>query len=177
MELDLKHSTDLRFGRADGVGGGWRTVVDTASAQTLTNKTLTAPVITGQVSDAASVITTKAVTAAESGKTFFLNLVAGFVTTLPAPALGLYFKFIVGTAPTGGSYTIVAPAAATIFKGHVLSNDLNSGTDADFGTAGEATVTIVVNKAVAGDVVEIECDGTNYFVSARCSVFDAITIS
>jgi hypothetical protein len=130
----------------------------------------------GGASSSEVVITTKAVTAAESGKTFYLDLAAGFVTTLPAVSLGLNYEFIVKTAPTG-SYTIVCPAAATLFKGHVLTNDVNSGTDSDFGTSGEATITLVLNKAVAGDRVRVDCDGVNWHVSAKCSVFDAITIS
>ena len=46
-----------------------------------------------------SVTTTNVITAAESGTTFFLNLAGGFTSTLPAPATGLNYKFIVATAP------------------------------------------------------------------------------
>lgn len=144
-------------------------IVDVSSTQTLTGKTISGPA-SGSV-----VITTKVVTAAESGARFFLDLVAGFVTTLPAVAIGLRYVFLVKTAPTGGSYTIVCPAAAALFKGHVLTNDVNSATDSDFDTTAVATITFVVNKAVAGDRVELECDGINWFYSAECSVFDAIT--
>lgn len=123
---------------------------------------------------AAVVITTKAVTAAESGKTFYLDLAGGFVVTLPAVAIGLRYKFILRTAVTG-SLTIVCPAAAALFKGHVLTTDVNSATDSDFDTTAVATLTFVLNKAVAGDLIEIESDGVNWFYSAECSVFDAIT--
>ncbi len=57
----------------------------------------------------------------------------------------------------------------------MLSNDLNSGTDSDFDTTAVATLTFVLNKAVAGDSIAIWSDGTNWFYSAECSVFDAIT--
>lgn len=120
------------------------------------------------------VITTKAVTAAESGKTFYLDLAAGFVTTLPAVGLGLRYKFIVRTSFTG-SATIVCPAGAALFKGHVLTTDVNSATDPDFDTTAVATLTFVLNKAVVGDLIIVECDGVNWFYSAECSVFDAIT--
>lgn len=126
--------------------------------------------------DAEIVTTTNVIDASENGRTYFLDLAGGFVTTLPAVQVGLRFTFIVKTAPTT-SYTIVCPAAATLFKGHVLTNDVNSATDADFGTSGEATITIVQSKAVAGDRVTVVCDGTNWHVEAACSVFDAITIS
>lgn len=123
---------------------------------------------------AAVVITTKSVLAAESGKTFYLDLAAGFVVTLPAVALGLRYKFILRTSVTG-STTIVCPAAAALFKGHVLTTDVNSATDPDFDTTAVATLTFVLNKAVVGDLIEVECDGVNWFYSAECSVFDAIT--
>lgn len=119
------------------------------------------------------VITTKAVTAAESGKTFFLNLAAGFVVTLPAVAAGLRYRFVVSLAPSAGSITIVC--AGALFKGHVLTTDVNSATDPDFDTTAVATITLVTAKCIAGDWVEVECDGTNWFYSARCSLFDAIT--
>lgn len=149
-------------------------VVDVSSVQTLTNKTLTAPLRT----DFTEVVTTtNVIAAAESGSVFFLNSATEFVSTLPAPAAGLHFTFVVTAAPSGASYTVICAAAATLIKGHVLTNDLNSATDSDFGTAGELTLTFVDGKAVAGDRAEFVCDGTNWFVVASCSVFDAITIS
>lgn len=151
-------------------------IIDASTAQTLTNKTLTAPVISGATGSlpAAVLITTKAVVAAESRTKFFLDLAGGFVVTLPAVALGLEYEFIVRTAPTG-SYTIVCPAAAALFKGHVLSSDLNAATDSDFDTTAVATLTFVLNKAVAGDRIEIVSDGVNWFYRAESSVFDGIT--
>lgn len=145
-------------------------VVSEDGVQALTGKTVSGPV------PAAVLITTKAVSAAESGTRFFLDLAGGFVVTLPAVALGLEYDFIVKTAPTG-SYTIVCPAAAALFKGHVLTNDVNSATDSDFDTTAVATITLVLNKAVAGDRVKVTCDGVNWHYRAECSVFDAITAS
>lgn len=120
------------------------------------------------------VITTKTLLAAESGKTFFLDLAAAFVTTLPAPVLGLRYTFIIKTAVTS-NMTVVCPSAGTLLKGHVLTTDVNSATDPDFDTTAVNAITFVANKSVAGDRVDIECDGTNWFYSAKCSVFDAIT--
>lgn len=128
-------------------------------------------------SPAEIVSTTKTVSSAESGEVFFLGLAAGFVTTLPAPALGLTYRFVVRTAPTTGSYTIVTNGSANIIKGSVYSSDLNAAADADFETAGGDTITFAQNKAVAGDQIELLCDGTNWFVVGFCTVFDAITIT
>lgn len=121
--------------------------------------------------------TTKGLAASENGDTVFLNLAAGFVTTLPAPALGLRYTFIVRTAPTSGSYTIVTASSANIIKGSVYTSDVNAANDADFETSGGDTISFVQSKAVAGDRVELFCDGTNWFAYGFCTVHDAITIT
>lgn len=154
-------------------------ILDASSSQTLTAKTFTSPIInTPTVKDLTEVVAaTNVIAAAETGSVFFLNAATEFVSTLPAPAAGLHFTFIVTAAPSGASYTVTTNAAATIIKGRVLSSDLNAASDSDFGVAGEATVTFVDSKSVAGDTAEFWCDGTNWFVVATCTVFDAITIS
>lgn len=127
---------------------------------------------------AAEVVTaTKTLTAGENGKTVFLNSATEFVTTLPAPALGLKYRFIVAAAPSGASYTIVTNGSANIIKGAVYSADLNAASDGDIETSGGDTITLVDSKAVAGDVVEIESDGTNWFARIFVSAFDAATIT
>lgn len=113
----------------------------------------------------------------ESGETFYLSATAEFATTLPAPALGLRYRFIVRAAPSGASYTIVTAASANIIKGQVYSADLNAASDGDIETSGGDTITLVDTKAVAGDSVEVFSDGTNWFMRGYCSVFDAITIT
>jgi hypothetical protein len=148
-------------------------VGDTAT-QTLTNKTLTAPVVT----DNTEVVTaTNVIAATESGKTFFLNSATEFVSTLPAPAAGLRFRFIVTGAPSGASYTIVTNSSANIIKGLGLSSDLNAASDVDFETSGCDTISFVDGKSVAGDCVDLDCDGTNWFARAFCTAFDAITFT
>ncbi|HEX5074259.1 MAG TPA: hypothetical protein VFW03_13675 [Gemmatimonadaceae bacterium] len=131
-----------------------------------------------QADDAEVLVAARKLTAEDHGKTFFLSLAGGFNVTLPPVALGLKFKFVVKTAPTT-AYTITsvdyAGSAANLIKGHVLTTDVNSATDPDFDTTAIDVLTFVANKAVAGDVCELECDGTNWFYSARVSVFDAFT--
>lgn len=114
---------------------------------------------------------------ADNGATFYLNSATEFAVTLPLPVLGYRFKFLVKAAPSGASYTIITNGSANIIKGHVLSSDLNAASDGDFETSGGDTFSFVDAKAVAGDRVEFECDGTNWFASARVSVFDAATIT
>lgn len=107
----------------------------------------------------------------------FLNAATEFVTTLPKPEAGLWYEFIVKAAPSGASYTIVTDGSSNIIKGQVYSTDVNSATDPDFETSGGDTISFVDAKAVAGDRVQLRCDGTNWFAYGFCSVFDAIIIT
>lgn len=153
------------------------TVVGIASAQTLTNKTLTNPVINGQQGTEAveTVIATNVITAAESGKTFFLSAATEFVSTLPAPAAGLFYRFIVAAAPSGADYTVVTNAAAQILAGQVHASD---GADADSEAAATATtITFVGGASVIGDMAEVWSDGTSWFAQCFCDVSTGITIT
>ncbi len=138
----------------------------------LSGTEVVAPLEIAEVRTAASELT-----AAENGKVIFLDSATEFATTLPLPAIGLKFRFIVKTAPSGASYTVVSNGSANIIKGAVYSADLNAASDGDIETSGGDTVSFVDAKAVAGDEAEFTSDGTNWFVKGFCSAFDAITIT
>lgn len=123
------------------------------------------------------VTATNVIDSTENGKTFFLDSATEFVSTLPAPAAHLKFSFIVKTAPSGADYTIVTTSSSNIIKGQVYTVDVNSATDPDLESAGADTISFVASKAIAGDRVDVICDGTNWFAYCFCSVFDAITIT
>lgn len=128
--------------------------------------------ITGAV--ASEVVTaTNAITAAESGTTFFLNSATEFVSTLPAPALGLNYTFIVGAAPSGASYTIVTNGSANIIKGMAVNAAGDAG---DTGTADD-TISFVDGQAVAGDRVYVVSDGTSWFAYGDSRVAAGITFT
>lgn len=171
-------------------------VVDASSAQTLTNKTLTSPTITGATLTTATltsptingavgttanevVAATNVITVAESGKTFFLNAAAEFVSTLPAPAAGLNYTFIVTAAPASASYTVVTEGGCQILAGHVLAVDLagtDSGTDVE-GAATGTTITFVDSVSVVGDKAYVISDGTSWFASCLAGHPSGITIT
>ena len=113
-------------------------------------------------------------TSAENGKTILLNSTTAFATTLPLPFLGGSFKFVVAAVPGSGSHTVVTNGSANIIKGSVSSADLNAASDSAIAT-GADTIGFVTAKTVAGDYVELVSDGTSWFMSGNCSVFDAIT--
>lgn len=132
------------------------------------------PVFSGGVVGTTEVVTaTNVITAAESGKTFFLSALAGFESTLPTAAAGLYFKFVVATAPTSNGYTITGSPADKI-SGTVAcsgAEDTVNGVTAALAD----NVILVANQALLGDVVEFTSDGTNWFVNGNVNTFAAIT--
>jgi hypothetical protein len=147
---------------------------------TFTGSTLSSPVInTATVKDLTEIVTaTNVITAAETGSVFFLNSATEFVSTLPAPAAGLKFTFIVQAPPSGASYTVVG-ASGTPIHGMVLSKDLNGATDSG-STAGTGvlTLTFVDGKSQKGDRADFVSNGTDWFVVAYTGgPFDAITLS
>jgi hypothetical protein len=112
-------------------------------------------------------------TAADSGRTIFLNSATEFVTTLPAPASGLKFTFIVKAAPVGADYTVVTNGGDNIIKGQQYNA---AGAAGDTGT-GDDTISFVASSSVAGDRVEVISDGTNWFAYAFCTLAASITFT
>lgn len=112
-------------------------------------------------------------TAADSGNVYFLDSATEFATTLPAPAAGLSFTFIVKSAPSGANYTIVTAASANIIKGQAYPA---SGDAGDTGTADD-TISFVSAAAVAGDMVTLISDGTSWFAKAFCAVAAGVTFT
>ena len=112
--------------------------------------------------------------AAESGKTFFLDAAAGFKSTLPAPAAGLRFTFIVKTTPTSNGYTIVTNGTdQKVLKGlAVIAADAVGDV-----SAGGTTATFVHNEALPGDRVDMICDGANWYMIGYAQAAAALTIT
>lgn len=120
---------------------------------------------------------TNVITAAESGSVFFLSSAVEFVSTLPAPAAGLHFTFIVSAAPSGASYTIVSASGTDNIHGVAVSAaDAGGSVDSTAGTAAD-TITFVDGQALKGDYVEVWCDGTSWYAFGACSDEDAITFT
>lgn len=117
---------------------------------------------------AETVAAANTILASESGKTFFLGLAGGFASTLPAPAAGLKFKFVVSVAPTT-AYTVTATAA--VIEGAV---DVNSTLVLG---ANETTITFAANTAIVGDWVEVESDGTSWFLNGMSGAIGGITLA
>jgi len=111
------------------------------------------------------------ITAAESGTTYFLNHATGFASTLPAPAAGLRYKFVVTTQPTSGNDTIVTDSGDNVIEGMA---DVDSTLVL---AANEDTINLVASTCIVGDWVEVVSDGTSWFVSGASGATGGITFA
>lgn len=116
---------------------------------------------------------TRLLTADDNGSIIFLDAATEFVTTLPALMRGLRFTFIVKAAPVGTPYTIVTAGSANIIVG--MQNSV-AGDAGDTGTTDD-TISFVAGSALAGDRVDVVCDGTNWFAYGTSKVAAGITFT
>ena len=126
-----------------------------------------------------SLAAAKTLTKEDNGKTFGLNLAGGFTATLPAHSTispGYKVRFRVETAPTTAYIVAAATADVDTIVGGVNTCTAQT-TAADFETAGADQVNFVASQAVVGDWIEIESNGTNWFVEGNCSVPAGITLT
>lgn len=115
-------------------------------------------------------------TAADSGKTFFLNSATEFATTLPSPAAGLKFRFVVKAAPASASYTVVTASSANIIIGGINELEVDTGDDGPYIADGD-TITFADGVAVVGDYVDLVSDGTSWYVSGQAKADGGITLT
>ena len=98
-------------------------------------------------------VATYAPTAAQSGSSFLLNRAAGTVVTLPAPAAGLKYTFIVLTSVTSNNYKIITSAGTVFLQGTILVTKAADGTNlATFGD-GATHVAVTMNGTTTGGLL------------------------
>lgn len=125
--------------------------------------------------DCLALAAARTLVAADSGKTFFLDLANGFTVTLPSPVLGFKCRFIVKTAPTT-AYIIATAAGANIMV--VSVNELETDSTEDGPSDDDAdTFNFVANVALPGDFVDVFCDGTKFYMLGQSRADGAVTTS
>lgn len=162
-------SEEMKF--YDHTTAAYRSVVTLDQTQTLTNKTLTSPTITGALAATLTPTEAVALTAAQSGTVVYLNAAAGFAITLPALAAGWRFRFITGAAFATTNFTIVSPGSANIIQGGAIVNSVLVP------AANEDTISFVASAETLGDYIDVECDGTNIYVSGVGAAAGSITFT
>lgn len=126
-----------------GDGSGRKTMVDTAKAQTLTNKTLTAPVITNPTISGTTPLnvtaqTSVALGATHVGRTVTVDEADGVTFTLPAASgTGDKYRFFIGTTVTSNQVRFNVTGNDAMF-GLVYMCDLDGSAAAAFAAGADA---------------------------------------
>lgn len=150
---NLPDAAGIAYETTDGVvkyndGGTIRTVVNTDEAQTLTNKTISSPVVSANAPVAGgSALTLTAAT--HGGKTILMDTAAGTALTLPAATgTGVKFRIFISTTVTSNAHTVAVVGNDAMFGNAVLFQD---GGDTMVGfEAGADTDKISMNGTTTG---------------------------
>jgi len=118
--------------------------------------------------DVETLAAAQTLTAADSGKTYILSAAEGKTITLPALKSGVHFKFIIGAAFATSNW-VVASAEGSNVQGVLIVN----GASVD--AADEDQINFVATAETVGDHIEINCDGTDWYVSGVGSQAGGIT--
>jgi len=122
------------------------------------------------------VTATNTLTTAECGKTMTLNSATEFVSTLPAPTAGCYFKFVVKAAPASASYTVVTDSSGNVIIGGINELEVDTNDDGPYDTNAD-TITFADGVAVVGDYVEMISDGTSWYINGQANADGGITLT
>lgn len=128
--------------------------------------------VTPRTLTAATTLTDK-----DAGKTIFLNSTTEFAVTLPKPQNGVSFNFVVKSAPSGASYTIVTNDGSPLMYGQIFTTDINAEADSDSNIVAASTITFTDSISVVGDRIEMISDGTYWYVRGFCRTYNALTIT
>ena len=86
---------------------------------------------------------------------------ANLILTLPAPAAGLRYRFVIAGNLATYTATVTTNGSANLFYGTFLNN--NSGTANITSVAGHHNIVFSASTLI-GDSVEVASDGTNWYI-------------
>ena len=121
--------------------------------------------------DASSADATKVIAAAETGELYFIDATNDVVVTLPAPADGAYFKFMISAeVATGKSVIVKTKAADTLMDGYLVQESASGEIDALSQSDASANDKVTFGQgATAGSWLECYSDGTKWLCCGRAT--------
>ncbi len=116
----------------------------------------------------------KTLTAADSGKTIFISGAGGVAITLPAPAMGLRFRFVnLVVATSTDNHTILSADGDNIIQGQIPTVEDVAGTS----MSNQDTITLAHTNGKVGDWLICDSDGTNWFFGGGTQLAAGVTSS
>ena len=106
-------------------------------------------------------------TAAQSGSIVALAQAAGYAVTLPSPAAGLNYRFVVQALFATTDWVITSASAnmyGTIMEAGVLQ-----------AVAGATTINLELGADTIGDYIDLYSDGTYWYVSGSTAQAASVT--
>ena len=96
---------------------------------------------------------TRTLTQRESGGVFLFDSAAGVVYTLPAPSIGMKFKFFSTVTITSNSAKIITNAATVFLLGEVFTYTTATASGAGFAFNGSTHVACTMNGTTSGGII------------------------
>lgn len=125
--------------------------------------------VVGQSSSGKVVTPTAAttLTAAQSGSVVALAQAAGYAVTLPSPAAGLNYRFVV-QALFATTDWVITSAAANMYGSVMEASTVQA-------VAGATTINLELGADTIGDTIDVWSDGTYWYVSGFCVQAASVT--
>ena len=110
----------------------------------------------------------RTLTEADSGRVYWLDNSTGETITLPALKDGLFFKFVIADNFATDNW-IIDSAEGDNIEGAIVVNG------ATVAAVAEDQINFVASAESLGDFIELECNGTKWFVSGHGTSAGSIT--
>lgn len=146
MAFKLKNLLPGLFSQTIDVNGGF--TVDSSG-----NVVAPGTVTGGKIPLIDSTAATLALTAAQSGSLVLLDRAAGTTVTLPAPAVGLNFSFVVNTSVTSNNHKVITDAGTTFILGGVAMGEAAGTTTLEALFNGTTHISILMNGTTTGGLI------------------------
>jgi hypothetical protein len=85
----------------------------------------------------------------QCGSTIFFDSAAGQIITLPAPQVGLWYDFVVGTSVTSNNHTVITDVSTTLLIGSIWLA-VSAGTGTQYFPNGSSHVKCQMNGTTTG---------------------------
>lgn len=119
-------------------------------------------------------VATRTLLAEESGSLCLFDRAAGVVYTLPAPAVGMYFDFLVTVAVTSNAHKVITNAATVFMVGKVIMGDVTVAQSGDVFTADGTTIVAIsaagtTTGGLLGECYRLTCiSSTQWAIDGVC---------
>lgn len=116
--------------------------------------------------------TSRSLTSSQSGSLIFIDTTSAEVTVnLPPPQAGLHYEFVISHATTNSNNFLLK----SVNSSYVHTALMYLGRLSD--SVGKTLTVDSSAQTNLGDIIIVDCNGSNWFVSLTCSTIDNYTLT